>query len=96
MQPVSRRNLMKAAAIVPYSAVRGTAANSAVKVGLIGAGGRGTFDASILVKDPNARLVALCDIFDDRIEAAKKKIPIENPKVYKNYHDPAERMDGTI
>ena len=78
---------MKAAAIVPYSAVRGTAANSAVKVGLIGAGGRGTFDASILVKDPNARLVALCDIFDDRIDAAKKKIPIENPKVYKNYHD---------
>src|SRR5262249_11115438 len=49
-------------------------------------GGRGAFDASLLVKDPNARLVALCDIFDDRIEQAKKRIPIENPRVYKDYH----------
>lgn len=72
---------------MPYTAVRGTAANSAVKVGLIGAGGRGTFDSRILVKDPRARLIALCDIFDDRIERAKQNIPVEDPKVYKNYHD---------
>ena len=32
-------------------------------------------------------LVALCDIFDDRIDRAKKNIPVENPKVYKNYKD---------
>src|SRR2546429_9265353 len=87
MKSISRRDLMNAAALAPIGAVRGTAANSAVKVGLIGAGGRGTFDAGHLVKDPNARLVALCDIFDDRIEQAKKKIPIENPKVYKDYHE---------
>jgi predicted dehydrogenase len=78
---------MKAAAIVPFGAVRGSAANSAVKVGLIGSGGRGTFDASILVKDPRARLVAICDLFDDRIASAKQKIPIENPKVYKDYKE---------
>src|SRR6185503_20847921 len=41
----------------------------------------------LLVQDPNARLVALCDIFDDRIEQAKKKIPVANPKVYKDYHE---------
>jgi myo-inositol 2-dehydrogenase/D-chiro-inositol 1-dehydrogenase len=84
---LSRRNLIRTAAIVPIGVVSGSAQNSAVKVGLIGSGGRGTFDASILVKDPRARLVALCDIFDDRIEKAKEKIPIENPKVYKNYKD---------
>jgi myo-inositol 2-dehydrogenase/D-chiro-inositol 1-dehydrogenase len=83
---LTRRNLIRAATVVPFSAVRGTAANSAVTVGLIGAGGRGTYDASILVKLSNARLVALCDIFDDRIENAKKRIPIENPKVYKDLH----------
>src|SRR5207247_2696411 len=28
-----------------------------------------------------------CDILDDRIEQAKKRMPIENPKVYKDYHE---------
>src|SRR5579862_58225 len=81
----TRRSLLSAASIVPFAAVRGTAANSAVTVGLIGSGGRGTFDAGLLVQDPNARLVAICDIFDDRIDRAKKSIPIENPQVYKDY-----------
>ena len=82
---LSRRSLITAASVAPFSTVRGTAANSAVTVGLIGSGGRGTFDAGLLSKIPDARLVALCDIFDDRIERAKKNIPIEDPKVYKDY-----------
>ena len=83
----TRRNILKTAALVPFSAVRGSAANSAVTVGLIGSGGRGSYDAGLLVKHTGARLAALCDIFDDRIERAKKAIPIEDPKVYKDYHD---------
>jgi len=87
MTRISRRDLVNAAGLLPAAAIRGTAANSAVTVGLIGSGGRGTFDAGFVAKDPNARLVALCDIFDDRIEQAKKRIPAENPKVYKDYHE---------
>src|ERR1017187_1347478 len=83
----TRRAMLRAAMAVPFTAVRGSAANSAVTVGLIGSGGRGTFDAGWLVQNPDARLVAVCDIFDDRIERAKAKIPVANPKVYKNYHD---------
>ena len=67
----TRRAMLRAAMAVPFTAVRGSAANSAVTVGLIGSGGRGTFDAGWLVQNPDARLVALCDIFDDRIERAK-------------------------
>ncbi len=81
----TRRNIVKAAAVVPFAAVAGTAANSALKVGLIGAGGRGGSLASYLVKDKRARLVALCDVFDSQIEKAKKRIPIEDVKVYKDY-----------
>ncbi len=84
---MTRREAVKAAAAAGFASVNSTAANDAVTVGLIGSGGRGSFDAGLLVKTPGARLVALCDIFDDRIERAKKAIPIENPKVYKNYHD---------
>lgn len=84
---LSRRSIIKALALVPFAAVRGTAANSAVTVGVIGCGGRGTYNAGLLLKHTDARLVALCDVFDDRLEQAKKTLPIENPRVYKNYHD---------
>ena len=94
---LSRRNLVQAAAVVPFAAMRGTAANSAVKVGLLGAGGRGTRLASYVVQVPQARLVALCDLFDEQIEAAKKRIPVENPRVYKDYHEMlASDIDAVI
>ena len=57
MSDLNRRTLLLSAVLVPFQAVRGTAANSAVKVGLIDAGGRGTYDASVVVKDPRTRLV---------------------------------------
>ena len=80
---ISRRALVTAASILPAAAVSGTAAGSAVTVGLIGCGGRGTHDATLLVKDvPGARLVALADLFEDRIDKAKKATGVENPKTY--------------
>jgi len=83
----TRRGLAQAAALVPFSAVSGTAANSAFKVGLIGSGGRGTYVSGILAKDPRARIVALCDIFDDRIEKAKSALGAGTAKTYKDFRD---------
>jgi len=83
---MARRSWLTAVSIVPFAAVRGTAANSAVKVGLLGAGGRGRFDASILVKDNRARLVAVCDLFEDRMERVRHELA-GDAKSYKNYHD---------
>ena len=48
----------------------GTAANSAVRVGLLGCGGRGTEDASNLIDTGGARVVALADLFQDQLDAA--------------------------
>ena len=87
MQNVTRRNLFQSAALLPLGAVRGSAANSAVTVGLIGAGGRGSFDAGHLVKDANARLVAVCDVFDDKLAAAKAKPAFKEARTYKNLND---------
>jgi predicted dehydrogenase len=50
--------------------VRGTQANSAVRVGLLGCGGRGTEDATNLFDTGNVRVVALADLFRDQLEAA--------------------------
>jgi predicted dehydrogenase len=90
---LSRRNLVGAAVIVPASAVRGSAANSAPSVGLIGAGGRGTLDAGHLAKHTGARLSAVCDLVDERIERARKSLGVPDAAAYKDYHDLLARKD---
>lgn len=80
---ISRRHLMSAAVIVPFAAVRGSAQNSAVTVGLIGCGGRGTYDARLLVRNvPGVRLVALADLFPEKIEATKKAVGVPDAKAF--------------
>jgi predicted dehydrogenase len=84
----TRRAMLGAGAaftIVNPGAVRGTQANSKISVGLIGAGNRGSYDASIVHADPRARITALCDLFDDQIERAKQRIKVDNPRVYKDF-----------
>jgi predicted dehydrogenase len=87
MSNVSRRALVQTAALVPFQAVRGSAQNSAVRIGLIGAGSRGTYTSGMVAKDPRAKVVAICDVFDEQIERAKAKIPAPDAKTYKNYKD---------
>jgi len=79
---LSRRRVLGA---LTMTGVQATAANSSITVGLIGCGDRGILVARLLKKNSGARLVALCDIFEDRIEHAKQAIPVENPRVYKDY-----------
>src|SRR5258708_23026045 len=68
-EPVDRRKFLGTAAMtagmmfLKPELVRGTAANSAVRVGLLGCGGRGTEDATHLVDTGGARVVALGDLF---------------------------------
>src|SRR5437660_3425899 len=71
--------------IVRPEAVRGSQANSKISVGLIGVGGRGSFDAGVFNTDPRARITALCDLFDDRIETGIQKIKLDKPAVYKDF-----------
>jgi len=49
----------------------GTEANSTVRVGLLGCGGRGTEDAANLVDTGGARVVALADMFQDQLDKAR-------------------------
>ena len=74
---VGRREFMSTAAaaglmIVKPQLVRGTAANSALRVGLLGCGGRGKGVATALAQHPNARYVALADLFSDQLDKAKQ------------------------
>ena len=79
---MSRRGLLGAAALVN---ARSSAANSAITVGLLGSGSRGSLVAGFLTQTTGARLVALCDLYEDRVETAKRRIPVANPAVYTDY-----------
>jgi len=73
---IGRREFIGTAAAVggvmfiPAARVWGTAANSAVRVGLLGCGGRGTEDATNMFETGGARVVALADMFQDQLDKA--------------------------
>lgn len=82
--PISRRHFLKtstaaasatAFATVALSRSAHAAGSDTLKVGMIGCGGRNSGAAvQALTADPGARLVAMCDIFKDRIEAKRQEI----------------------
>jgi predicted dehydrogenase len=77
-QPASRRTFLKsAAATAAASAVLAPAAfaagNETLRVGLVGCGGRGSGAVrDALQADPKVKLVAMCDVFMDRLQDALK------------------------
>ena len=48
-------------------------ANDNINIALIGAGGMGSGDTNTALKVPGVKLVAVCDLYDGRLEDAKKK-----------------------
>src|SRR6266851_2903300 len=85
----TRRDLFAAGAagvmILGPQVVRGAQANSALSVGLIGCGRRGTYVSGLFVKNEFAKMAALCDIYDDQLAAATQKF--SGARTFKNYLD---------
>ncbi len=63
----------------------GSQTNSAVTIGLVGCGRRGIFNAQIFAKNRNARVVSVCDIYDDMLAVGVKHFP--GAATYKRYED---------
>ena len=87
--PTTRRSFMKtsvlaaaattlqAAQVNPYGY---TAGNDEIKIGLIGCGGRGSSAAiDALDADPGIKLIALSDIFADKVQNTLEKLKERNP-----------------
>ena len=80
----SRRGFLKksatalSGAAVASLAVRGgayAAGNDVLKVGLIGCGGRGSGAAAqAMAADPNNKLIAMADVFEDRVKASREQL----------------------
>lgn len=75
--PTPRRDFMKGAAtgilLLAPQTVKGYQANSALSVGLIGCGRRGTAISSFFAQNEFAKVAALCDIYEDQIAQAAQK-----------------------
>src|SRR5271156_799007 len=61
-------------------------ANSAVRLGLLGCGNRGTTVATSFTQSTNTRVVALADIFPDKLELGRKHFGLDNTKLL--FHGP--------
>ena len=77
----------RTALFIPLQAVAGSAQNSAIRIGLIGAGSRGSYTASIAHKVPGAQVVAVCDVADEQMAKAKQKIGAPDARTYKNFQE---------
>ena len=77
---ISRREFAKAsaAAISTFAVLRGASAQGSsevLKVGLLGCGGRGTGALSQMLQgNDNVKVIALADVFPDKIERTRKQI----------------------
>jgi predicted dehydrogenase len=58
--------------IINSGLIRGSSANSAIRLGLLGCGRRGSANASEMIKTGCARVVALADLFEDQLDKAKE------------------------
>ncbi len=95
---LSRRTLLKASSgvsILKPETVKGSQANSAISIGLIGCGRRGMFDAGLFVKTGHAKIAAVCDIYEDQVNRAKQQF--SSAQVYSRYQDLfASNLDAII
>lgn len=89
MRGITRREVVAGGTgilLLQPGTVFSAAANSTVGVGIIGTGDRGQYVGGHMGRDGRARVAAICDIFDDRIEQARKKVPgAADAKFYKDY-----------
>jgi predicted dehydrogenase len=90
MNETNRRDLIKGSVAAGLLIVRpetafGSQANSALTVGLLGAGRRGTAISGIFAKNEFARIAAICDIYQDQLDAASKIF--SGAKQFTNYKE---------
>jgi predicted dehydrogenase len=65
-----------------------TAPSDQVVLGVIGAGGRGTFVMGVFQKNPALRVGAICDVYEPNLEnglSVASKVAGNHPKAYRNY-----------
>jgi len=69
-----------AVTILSPSIVFGSKANSAIRMGIIGCGSRGPEVITSMSEHTNINIIAMADLFEDKLAAARKKLDDQNAK----------------
>jgi predicted dehydrogenase len=85
--PIDRRRFIAGAAafsfaVVKPQLVRGTQANSKIKLGMLGCGGRGTWIAELFKEHGGYEIVAAADYFQDKVDAFGEKLGVPPAQRY--------------
>jgi len=97
-----RRDFLKTAAlaagvtIVKARSVAGTQANSAIELGIIGIGNRGNHVGRLTHENTNMKIVALADVFDDRLQTGQKKLGVDPARCYKGFESYKELVGSKV
>ena len=74
-----------------------TAPSNRITMGCIGVGGMGTGDMKVFLGLPECRVVAVCDTYENRRNAAKKRVDMQYDdkgcKMYADWREVVERKD---
>jgi predicted dehydrogenase len=81
----SRRSFLAATAVL--SAGRAVSANDKVNVAVVGVGGRGNDHIGEFAKQPNAQIVAVCDVNQTAVERAVARVKTLTSRPPKGYDD---------
>jgi len=89
VRPASRREFLKTSSVLAGAAALGTlpvdrsahaAGSEPIRIGLIGCGGRGTEAAiNAMNAGKDVRLVAMADVFKERLEASRERLKAAKP-----------------
>lgn len=99
-----RRRFLSAASggllVLKPRTVFGSQANSAVEIGIIGCGGRGTWIGGLFQEFGGARIVALGDVFPSQIAAIKAKLKADSARAYTGLNSfrelAASKLDAVV
>src|SRR5947209_16852742 len=88
----SRRRFLKASALAAIAAPSVLGANEQLRVAVIGCGGRARALMQALVKVPDVRIAAVCDVWDHNL-AEGGKLAAPGAFATKRYQDVLDRKD---
>jgi len=96
MKPITRREFTRTLAAVSTTAAlssfRVFGANDRVRLGFIGVGNRGDQVLDAFLKQSDAEIVAVCDIYEPYLDFAARKVGT-GPKRFKDYRQLLELKD---
>lgn len=89
---MKRRYFLMSSSLAMHSAF-GQNAGERIPTAMIGVGNRGAYVLKGVMEQPNAKVVALCDLKPDKLDAAASAASKDNPATYSDWRKIIDRKD---